>query len=157
MIIISLITAGPHWTCDSSCTVPCSKKCSWWALTTCGNMHILFYRLSCLYNHGKPFFFFFSFCLLLFFPFLSFGAKHHNICFSPEVTFDHASMCNILCLWYQWNCHHKWQVCGLMFHMCFLWVVSHVFVKVWWLWGIHENLSVWKLCRRSTWSRSLTW
>lgn len=69
--MISLITAGPHWSCDSSCTVPRSKKCSWWVLTTRGNMHISFYRLSCLYNRGKPFFSpfvslsFFLFCHLV--------------------------------------------------------------------------------------------
>lgn len=107
--MISLITAGPHWSCYSSCTMPRSKKCGWWVLTIHGNMHISFYWLSCIYN---------SFLLLspsLFFLFCHLVQKHQNICFSPEVTFYCASMCEVLCLWYQWN-YYKWQVCSLMFH-----------------------------------------
>lgn len=57
MIMVSLITAGPHWSCDSSRTVPRSEKCSWWVSTARGSTHISFYRLSSLYSRGKPFFF----------------------------------------------------------------------------------------------------
>lgn len=163
MIMIFLITAGPHWSCDSSCTVPCSKKCSWWVLTTRSNMHISFYRLSCLYNHGKPFFSpfvssFFLFCHLVqntkIFVFLLKSRLVMQVCTTSCVCgISGIVTTNGRCVV---SCFISVFLYIQRLETVLMWVVSHIF-KAWWLWGIHENSSVWKLSRRSAWPRSLTW